>query len=74
MAVDGGLMAVAFDPFEAVRNGADYVARILDGTPISQLPFQQVNRILLTVNLGAARRAGIAVPAALVALADEVIE
>jgi putative ABC transport system substrate-binding protein len=74
MAVDGGLLALSFDPFEGVRVAADYVARILAGASIASLPFQQPSRILLTVNLRTARRSGIEVPAALIALADEVIE
>jgi putative ABC transport system substrate-binding protein len=48
--------------------------RILRGTPVADLPFQQPARITFTLNLAAARRASIAVPATLIALADEVIE
>lgn len=74
MAVDGGMMALSYDPFENVRGTADYVARILGGAAVASLPFQQPRRIIFTLNLGAARRAAIEVPPALVALADEVIE
>jgi putative ABC transport system substrate-binding protein len=74
MAVDGGMMAVSYDPFENVHGTADYVARILGGAAVASLPFQQPRRVIFTLNLGAARRAAIEVPAALVALADEVIE
>jgi putative ABC transport system substrate-binding protein len=74
MAIDGGLMAVAFDPFEAVRGAADYVARILGGALVADLPFQQPTRITFTLNMASARRANIMVPAVLLALADEVIE
>jgi putative ABC transport system substrate-binding protein len=67
-------MALSYDPFENVRGTADYVARILGGAVVTSLPFQQPRRIVFTLNLQAARRAAIEVPAALVALADEVIE
>jgi putative ABC transport system substrate-binding protein len=59
---------------ETVLGTADFVARILDGAAVASLPFQRPRRIIFTLNLGAARRAAIEVPAALVALADEVIE
>jgi putative ABC transport system substrate-binding protein len=74
MAVDGGMMALSYDPFENVLGTADYVVRILGGAAVASLPFQQPRRIIFTLNLGAARRAAIQVPAALTALADEVIE
>ncbi len=74
MAVDGGLMALSYDPFENVRGTADYVARILRGTPVASLPFQLPSRLIFTLNLQAARRSLIEIPAAIVALADEVIE
>jgi putative ABC transport system substrate-binding protein len=74
MAVDGGLMALSYDPFENVRGTADYVARILAGAAVANLPFQQARRFIFTLNLQAARRAAIEVPAGLLALADEVIE
>jgi putative ABC transport system substrate-binding protein len=74
MAVDGGLMALAYDPFDNVRGAGDYAARVLLGAPVASLPFQQPARVPLTVNLAAARRAGIELPAAVLAIADEVIE
>lgn len=74
MAVDGGLMALSYDPFENVRGTADYVARILRGTPVANLPFQLPSLLIFTLNLQAARRSGIELPATIVALADEVIE
>jgi putative ABC transport system substrate-binding protein len=74
MAIDGGLMALSYDPFDNVRGTADYVARILDGVPVASLPFQLPSRLIFTINLRTAGRAGIAVPAAMIALADEVME
>jgi putative ABC transport system substrate-binding protein len=77
MAVDGGMMALSYDPFENVRGTVDYVVRLLDGAPVASLPFQQPRRMIFTLNLGALRRARIEVPAALAALAalaDEVVE
>jgi len=74
MSVDGGMMALSYDPFENVRGTADYVARLLAGAAVASLPFQQPRRTVFTLNLAALHRAGIAVPPALIALADEVIE
>ncbi len=74
MAVDGGLMALGYDPFDNARGTADYVARILGGAPVASLPFQQPRRLIFTLNLATARRSNIAVPATLIALADEVID
>jgi putative ABC transport system substrate-binding protein len=74
MAVDGGLMALSYDPFDNMRGTGDYVARILGGTSVASLPFQQPRHIIFTLNLHTARRASIEVPVALAAVADEVIE
>jgi len=51
-----------------------YVARILGGAGPSDLPILQSVKFELMINLRTAKSLGIAVPAALLALGDEVIE
>ena len=76
-------------PFE-VRNGAlisygpaivendsrtaSYVDRILRGTSIGELPFEEPTQIKLAINLRTARSIGVTVSPTLLARADEVIE
>jgi putative ABC transport system substrate-binding protein len=70
----GGLMA--FDAYleQGYQRMASYVEQLLAGTPISKLPFEQLSRTYLVLNMRAAAELGIAVPPTLLARADEVIE
>jgi len=70
----GALMAYGIDVVESYRRTAEYVDRILKGTKVSTLPFQQPSRFTLAINLQTARAIGVRMPATLLALADEVIE
>jgi putative tryptophan/tyrosine transport system substrate-binding protein len=59
---------------EMRRRVADYLARILQGTPPSALPIEGPTRFEFAINLKGARALGIEVPQNLLLRADEVIE
>jgi putative ABC transport system substrate-binding protein len=74
LALDGALLAYGPDTIDAFHRTADYVDRILRGANPADLPAQAPIKYIFIANLGAARRLGIALPPALLARADEVIE
>jgi putative ABC transport system substrate-binding protein len=73
-AKNGALISYGIDLVENYRRTAEYIDRILKGTKIADLPFQEPTRLTLAINLKTAHAIGISVPPALVALADEVFE
>ena len=71
---DGGLIAYSTDVPALARRAADYIARILRGAKIAELPVEQLEKYELVINLKTAKTLGIKVPRSLLMRADEVIE
>jgi putative tryptophan/tyrosine transport system substrate-binding protein len=71
---DGGLLYYGTDQLAQWPSAAGYVDRILKGEKPADLPVQAPTKYELAVNLKTAKTLGLAVPATLIARADEVIE
>ena len=74
IARDGGLMSYGPDLDESFDRMAVLVDRILRGARPSDLPFEEPTRFLFVLNLKTAKAAGLEVPSAVLAAADDVIE
>jgi putative ABC transport system substrate-binding protein len=72
--VAGGLISYGVDLRWCFHRGAYFVDKILHGIPAGDLPVEFPTKVVLSINLKTAKALGIAVPASLLARADEVIE
>jgi putative ABC transport system substrate-binding protein len=70
----GGLMAYSFDLVEVHKHAAPSIAAILRGAKPGDIPFYQVTKFELSINVKTAEQLGLSVPPALVARADKIIE
>lgn len=70
----GGLISYGADSHVLFARAADYVSRILRGTPPAELPFEMASTFRLVLNLRTARELGMVIPHAVRIRADEVIE
>jgi len=69
----GGLIAYAVNYPDLYRQLASRIDRILKGAKPAELPIEQPTKFELVINLATAHHLGLAVPAALVVRADDVI-
>jgi len=73
-AVDGGLAAYSPDQPNEFRQAAYFVDCIMRGDKPGNLPVQTPNKYELVINLKTAKALGLAIPAGMLSVADELIE
>ena len=70
----GLLLGYGEDGSRDIAHGPEYIYKILRGAKPSDLPVEQGTKIDLAINLKTAKALGLAIPPAVLAGADEVIE
>lgn len=70
----GGLIAYGPDRVDMFRRASGFVDKILKGAKPAELPFEQVTKLELVVNLKTAKALGLAIPNPFLLRVDRVIE
>src|SRR3990170_4456504 len=70
----GGLMAFGADGPAAVRHGAKFVQRVLQGKQPKDIPIEQPTKFELAINLKTAKAIGLKIPKTFLLRADVVLE
>lgn len=70
----GGMLSYGPDVITMAHRAAHYVDRLLQGTPVGELPVERPTTFELAINARTAKALGLAVPGSLLASADEVID
>ncbi|RKF18464.1 ABC transporter substrate-binding protein [Alginatibacterium sediminis] len=70
----GAVAAQGFNYYDVGRQTGVMVAKVLSGTPTSDIPVEGVEKVELVVNPGAAQRMGIELPSELISMAKTVVK